>query len=226
MNAKVDHLAVVVDTLEQGARWCEETFGVAPIAGGKHPLMGTHNCLLAISSERFPATYLEVIAIDPDAPAPPRPRWFSMDDAALRAAVREQPRFVHAIARTQMIEMLRWGLINCGRDPGVPLAMHRDAPTGRLNWRITVRDDGSTECGGALPTLIERDSSEHPCDRLPASGVVLRELTLRGVPPQAADVLKLSGVRLEPRTDMPLPSSALTAHFDTPRGDVVLQSWP
>src|SRR6185369_2540749 len=68
MNAKVDHLAVVADTLEQGARWCEETFGVAPIAGGKHPLMGTHNCLLAISSERFPATYLEVIAIDPDAP--------------------------------------------------------------------------------------------------------------------------------------------------------------
>jgi hypothetical protein len=95
-----------------------------------------------------------------------------------------------------------------------------------LNWRITVRDDGSTECGGALPTLIERDSSEHPCDRLPASGVVLRELTLRGVPPQAADVLKLSGVRLEPRTDMPLPSSALTARFDAPRGDVVLQSWP
>jgi len=226
MNAKVDHLAVVADTLEQGARWCEETFGVAPIAGGKHPLMGTHNCLLAISSERFPATYLEVIAIDPDAAAPPRPRWFAMDDVALRAAVHEQPRFVHAIARTQMIEMLRWGLINCGRDPGVPLAMHRDAPTGRLNWRITVRDDGSTECGGALPTLIERDSSEHPCDRLPASGVVLRELTLRGVPLQAADVLKLSGVRLEPRTDMPLPSSALTARFDSPRGDVVLQSWP
>jgi Glyoxalase-like domain len=226
VNAKVDHLAVVADTLEQGASWCEETFGVVPAAGGKHPLMGTHNRLMALSSERFPATYLEIIAIDPDAPAPPRPRWFAMDNATLRAAVRQQPRLVHAIARTQMIEMLRWGLINSGRDPGVPLAMHRDAPTGRLNWRITVREDGSTECGGALPTLIQRDGSEHPCDRLPTTGVALRDLTLRGVPPQAADVLKLSGVQLEPRADTPSAQSALTARFDTPRGAVVLQSWP
>ncbi len=171
MNARIDHLAVVADSLEQGARWCEDTFGVAPVAGGKHPLMGTHNRLLAISGERFPATYLEIIAIDPDAPAPPRPRWFAMDDAALRAAVREQPRLVHAIARTPMIEMLRWGLINCGIDPGVPIAMYRDTPTARLSWRITVRDDGRTACGGALPTLIQRDASEHPCDRLPAAGV-------------------------------------------------------
>jgi hypothetical protein len=226
VNARVDHLAVVADTLEQGARWCEETFGVAPVAGGKHPLMGTHNCLLAIASERFPATYLEIIAIDPDAPAPPRPRWFAMDDGALRDAVREQPRFVHMIARTQMIEMLRWGLINCGVNPGEPLPMYRDAPEGRLSWRITVRDDGQTACGGALPTLIQRDASSHPCGRLPASGVALRELVLRGVPPQAADVLTLSGVQLGARAAVPAHEPALTAVFDTPRGGVVLPSWP
>jgi hypothetical protein len=226
MNARVDHLAIVADTLEQGAHWCEQTFGTAPAPGGKHGLMGTHNRLLAVSSERFPATYIEIIAIDPDAPAPPRPRWFGMDEPDLRAAVREQPRLVHAIARTQMIEMLRWGLINSGRDPGVPIPMHRDSPAGRFEWRITVRDDGRLECSGALPTLIQRDASVHPTDRLPASGVSLRELVLRGVPPQAADVLKLSGVRMEPRAPAPSHDAALSATFDTPRGVVVLESWP
>jgi hypothetical protein len=226
VNARIDHLAVVADTLEQGVRWCEETFDVTPVAGGKHPPMGTHNCLLAISSDRFPATYLEIIAIDPEAPTPKQPRWFAMDDEALRAAVREQPRLVHTIVRTQMIEMLRWGLINCGVDPGKPLAMYRDSPTGRLNWRITVRDDGRTVCDGALPTLIQRVGSEHPCDRLPASGVALHELVLRGVPAQAADVLKLSAVQLAPRAAEPVHETALTATFDTPRGAVRLSSWP
>jgi hypothetical protein len=225
MNARVDHLAVVADSLDQGARWCEEVFGVRPVAGGKHPLMGTHNCLLAISSERFPSTYLEIIAIDPDAPAPPRPRWFAMDEPALRAAVREQPRFVHMIARTQMIEMLRWGLINCGVNPGEPLPMYRDAPEGRLSWRITVRDDGRTACDGALPTLIQRDAPSHPCDRLPASGVALSELVLRGVPERAADVLKLGGLRFAPRAAASTREPALSASFETPRGAVTLQSW-
>ncbi len=222
MNARIDHLAVVADTLEQGARWCEQTFGVVPEAGGKHGLMGTHNRLLAISSERFPAAYLEIIAIDPDASPPSRPRWFSMDDAALRAAVRGQPRLVHAIARTEMIEMLRWGLINCGLDSGVPIVMHRDSPAGRLSWRITVRDDGRTECGGALPTLIQRDGSLHPCDRLPPSGVALHELVLRGVPAQALDVLKLPAVQAAAADAGAAP---LSAAFDTPRGRVVIDAW-
>lgn len=28
--------------------------------------------------------YLEVIAVDPDAPAPTRPRWFSLDDPTMQ----------------------------------------------------------------------------------------------------------------------------------------------
>ena len=117
-----------------------------PAGGGKHPLMGTHNRLLAISSERFPDCYLEIIAIDPEADAPARRRWFGLDEPAQQAAVREQPRLVHVVARTRMIEMVRWGLINCGLNPGEPLAAQRDTPHGLLKWRITVRDDGRTEC--------------------------------------------------------------------------------
>jgi hypothetical protein len=72
VNASIDHLVIAADSLEQGADW-RATFGVQPSGGGKHPLMGTHNRVIAISSESFPDCYLEVIAIDPNAPAPGRP---------------------------------------------------------------------------------------------------------------------------------------------------------
>ena len=224
MNARVDHLIVVADSLEQGSHWCEATLGAAPVAGGRHPLMGTHNRLLAVGGERYPQSYLEIIAIDPDAQAPARPRWMAMDDPTLRAAVRETPRFVHVAARTSMIEMVRWGLINCGLNPGVPIAAERATPAGLLKWRITVRDDGLTECDGALPTLIEWQGP-HPCDRLPPSAVQLRQLTLRGLPPQALDVLKLPAVSTPARRPGPPREPALSASFDTPRGTVTLDSW-
>jgi hypothetical protein len=222
VNARIDHLVIAADSLEQGAAWCEATLGVQPAGGGKHPLMGTHNRLLAISSERFPDCYLEVIAIDPDADVPQRRRWFGLDDPALRAAVREQPRLVHGVARTRMIEMLRWGLINCGMNPGVPLAAQRDTPHGPLKWRITVRDDGRTECAGALPTLIEWQGP-HPSEHLPRSPLTLHELVLRGVPMQALDVLKLPSVQTA-AVDA-AARAPLSATLDTPRGRVVLDAW-
>jgi hypothetical protein len=221
VNARVDHLVIVADTLEQGSQWCETTLGATPVEGGRHALMATHNRLLAIGGERFPDSYLEIIAIDRGAAAPGRPRWYAMDDPALQAAARAAPRLVHVVARTSMIEMVRWGLINCGLDPGVPIAAERETPAGVLRWRITVRDDGRVERAGALPTLIEWQGA-HPCDRLSASPVVLRELTLRGLPPQALDVLKLPAVQA-----LPVSSGvpALRATFDTPNGPVTLESW-
>lgn len=222
MNARIDHLVIAADSLEQGTAWCEATLGVQPAGGGKHPLMGTHNRVMAIGSERFPDCYLEIIAIDPEAPAPARPRWFGLDEPALRAALRGRPRLVHTVARTRMIEMVRWGLINCGVNPGEPLAAQRDTPNGLLKWRITVRDDGRTECAGALPTLIEWQGP-HPCEHLPGTPVTLRDLVLRGVPAQAIDVLKLPAVQALPLDgDQAAP---LTAVLDTPRGRVELNAW-
>ena len=89
MNAIIDHLVIAADSLEQGSAWCLATLGVKPSGGGKHPLMGTHNRVMAISSESFPDCYLEVIAIDPDAPAPGWPRWFGLDEPEVCEAVRE-----------------------------------------------------------------------------------------------------------------------------------------
>ena len=64
----VDHLVVYAADLASGQAWCERTLGVTPTAGGEHPLMGTHNRILNISSPAHPRAYLEVIAINYGAP--------------------------------------------------------------------------------------------------------------------------------------------------------------
>ncbi|MFO1218860.1 MAG: VOC family protein [Burkholderiaceae bacterium] len=220
MTVRIDHLVIAADTLQQGAAWCEATLGAAPAAGGRHPLMGTHNRLLRIDGPAFERCYLEIIAIDPSAAPPGRSRWFGLDDPDLQQAIRSEPRFIHAVARTTDIEMLRWGLINCRVDPGTLLAAHRDTPAGRLAWRITVRDDGELPESGALPTLIEWQGP-HPCERMAASPVQLTSLSLRTLPPRVRELLRLApGTKID-RDDAP----ALLATLDTPRGEVELRSW-
>lgn len=220
MNAVIDHLVVAADSLEQGAAWCAATFGVQLSGGGKHPLMGTHNLVMDISSESFPDCYLEVIAIDPDAPAPGRPRWFGLDHPEVREAVRDSPRLVHAVARTRKIEMLRRDLAELALNPGELLAAQRDTPHGLLKWRITVRDDGRAECAGALPSLIEWEG-QHPCGHMPKTDVALQGLVLRGVPTKAVEVLQLPAVHTS-TIDRIAP---LTATLESPRGRIALDAW-
>lgn len=83
-RACIDHLAVAADTLAAGVAWCERTLGLPPGPVGEHRFMGTHNRLLRLHSAAHPRAYLEIIAINPDAPAPQRPRWFDLDNPALR----------------------------------------------------------------------------------------------------------------------------------------------
>ena len=86
--------------------------------------MGTHNRLLKIASEAYPQAYLEIIAIDPEAPRPARPRWFGLDEVDLSAG----PRLVHWVGRSPMLDMHRWGLITVGEPPGDPVAASRETP--------------------------------------------------------------------------------------------------
>lgn len=222
MNATIDHLVIAADSLEQGEAWCTATFGVQPSGGGKHAFMGTHNRVISISSGSFPDCYLEVIAIDPDAQPPGRPRWFGLDNPKVREAIRDSPRLVHAVARTRKLEMLRRDLADLSLNPGELMAAQRETPYGPLKWRITIRDDGRTERAGALPSLIEWEG-QHPCAHMPASGVALQNLVLRGIPAQAVDVLKLPAVHTGP-TDV-AQNPPLTATLESPLGRVVLDGW-
>jgi hypothetical protein len=78
-----DHHVVAALALDAGCDWVEERLGVRPQPGGQHVRMGTHNALLSLG----PRLYLEVIAIDPAGSAPPRPRWFDLDEPRMRAAL-------------------------------------------------------------------------------------------------------------------------------------------
>lgn len=225
MTAQIDHLVIAAATLEEGVRWCEATFGISPGPGGKHPSMGTHNRLFKIATPRFPATYLEIISIDPDAAAPPTRaahRWFDLDDAQLQSMLRrEGPRLIHFVARvpdaSAAVQLLQGHRI----DRGQVIMASRDTPAGRLAWRITVRDDGQRLFYGALPTLIEW-GPVHPTDSMSDSGVTLRSLELAH--PRAADLgAALDSIGL---SDVALVEGPplVRAVLDAPRGVVTLAS--
>jgi hypothetical protein len=212
----VDHLVVAAASLTDGVAWCEATLGVTPGPGGKHPQFGTHNRLLKIASDAYPQSYLEIIAIDPEAPKPTRPRWYGLDEIDLSTG----PRLIHWVGRSPMLDMHRWGLITVGEPPGDPVAASRETPQGLLQWQITVTADGRPRCAGALPTLIQWQGV-HPTDAMPASDITLKSLTIRRVPQRARDVLRLRGVTA--RDD---DGPSLQAVLSTPRGDVTLNTTP
>lgn len=212
MSWSVDHLVVGAATLEQGAAWCAATLGVLPGPGGKHPLMGTHNLLLAISTPDFPRAYLEIIAIDPQAAVPGRRRWYDLDDPALRAALAAGPRLIHWVAGCDDAVAECAALAAAGIDRGEVLQAERDTPRGLLRWRISVRSDGARLGGGALPTLIEWGDT-HPADSLAASPVRLTTLSVGRLPVAVARQLP-AGVGI---------ADAFGATLATPLGQVRLE---
>ena len=218
MTLALDHLVVGAATLEQGASWCEALLGVAPGPGGRHALMGTHNRLLAVGSAKFPRAYLEIIAIDPQAPAPARPRWFDLDDPALRDAIGREPRLIHWVARCTGIDAVCAAWRAAGIERGAVVEAQRDTPRGLLRWKISVRDDGRRLFDGTLPTLIEW-GAVHPSDAMQASGVQLDALVLAGVPDPVRAALE------SPVTVNRAATAPIEAGLATPRGHVTLASW-
>ena len=227
MHAQLDHLVIAAASLAEGVAWCEATLGVTPAPGGSHPLMGTHNRLFNVSSDAYPAAYAEIIAIEPGR-HPSRPktrRWFDLDDAELQAdLVRHGPRLIHVVARVPDAHAAMRALAHeehAHIDRGQLLEASRDTPAGRLEWQITVRDDGQRLFYGALPTLIQW-GAVHPTDSMPASGLVLR--SLRAVHPRAPalsaalSAIGMTGLEIE------AGPPNLVAVLDTPRGSVTLES--
>lgn len=165
---ELDHLVVGAATLDEGVAWCERVLGVTPQPGGKHALMGTHNRLLLISGPNHPRSYLEIIAIDPDAPPPGRARWFDLDQAALRERLSKGPGLIHWVARVPHLDAALAYWRGEGVDAGEPV----EATRGNLRWRIALREDGRRLRREALPVLIEWGEA-HPTDALPDQGVQL-----------------------------------------------------
>lgn len=215
----IDHIVVGAASLEQGQDWLEERLGAPAQPGGKHDAMGTQNLLWSLG----PQTYLELLAIDPEAPPPARPRWFGLDDPALQERLKVSPR------------LLGWGLATDDIDRDAarsPLGLGPVTPMSRggWRWRLTMQEAAAAPSGHRLllPFLIQWDGIA-PGPRLPDAGLRLTRLILN-TPESAAVEAELKALdpldsleQIEIR-ETAVGGSSLMAELDTPEGAYSLVS--
>lgn len=197
----LDHLVVAATSLAEGSRWVEERLGVATEPGGRHTAFGTHNRLLSLG----PDCYLEVIAIDPEAPPPRRPRWFELDTPQMRERLATGPALIHWVVAVASLD----------GEPDV-LELSR----GANRWSLTVPPDGRMPLGGLAPSRILWRTPP-PASSLQDKGVRLGWLTLRTPEPNTLrDLVAAVRAPVEVREG----PSAMTALLKTHSGDVTLSS--
>ena len=209
MHIAFDHLVVAALSLEEGVDWVQSRTGMPMGAGGKHGAMSTHNRLLSLG----PGLFLEVIAIDPAAPPPGRPRWFELDTPEMQQRLARGPSLVHWVARSDDLA----GAI-AATPGGQPEILH--LTRGEFRWSIGVPPSGRLALGGVAPTMI-RWEGVHPSERLPESGCRLEALLLRHR--EAPALLRaLAAAGLEPGTPVEAEPHGLglSARIRTPRGIV------
>jgi len=161
VELKLDHIVVSAARLEDGITYVETALGVKMAPGGKHPAMGTHNALLGLGD-----AYLEVIAIDPDAPAPGYPRWFDLDNFV------GSPRLTNWVVKcTDLSAALALAPDGAGR----PMALSR----GDLHWTLAVSPEGTLPFDSGFPGFIDWGDTPHPATRLPDVGCRLQSVEVR-----------------------------------------------
>jgi len=198
---RLDHLAISAERLEDGVALVERRLGVPMAGGGQHPAMGTHNRLLSLGD-----LYLEVIAVDPAATPPGRPRWFDLDRFS------GPPRLTTWIVATDDMEA---ALATGPQGWGAALDLAR----GDYRWQMAVPGDGRLPFDGACPALIRWQGALHPAPALPDHGLRLSRLVVSH--PQAA-VLQAALALADPRVTFTPGPPGLSAVIDTPQGPVTL----
>jgi catechol 2,3-dioxygenase-like lactoylglutathione lyase family enzyme len=211
---KLDHIVLVATRLEEGVDYVREILGVELTRGGMHPELGTHNRLLRLGGER----YLEVIAVNPEAPVPSDPRCFGLDDAeAVRQAWEEGRRLRSWVARvTQDSDLDTVLAIH-----GPLLGQARNVSRGGHRWRMSIRDDGAPPLEGAAPTAVEYAEGWIPGFDLPDLGFRLERFVVRHPEPEKLnDLYARLGLEAAPEVERGAHPE-LIAHISTPGGAVV-----
>lgn len=208
----LDHITVTTHTLDHGVAWVRDVLGVSPQTGGTHPRMGTHNCLLRLGESLF----LEVIAPDPAAPKPARPRWFGLD----------------ALTPPSLPALSTWvvrsaDIAQSAAAASEPLGPIEPMSRGALNWLITIPADGRVPLDGVAPALIEWHTPAHPAHGLPDQGLSLARLDIHHPDPTRVTRL-LQSLALQAPVSVQACSAGtaphLVAHIDTAQGRRVLDT--
>jgi hypothetical protein len=203
MPGLIDHLVVSADRLSAASALVETTLGAAMSPGGAHAAMGTHNRLLSLG----PDDYVEALAVDPDAPAPSRARWFGLDH-------REGPARLAGWALR--VPDLDAALIEAPDEIGDPIEVAR----GDYRWRISLPESGILPFDGVFPALIEWLGPLPPA-ALEDHGARLVSLTLSH-PRAGALGWALSMLSSDDRLVVRDGPAGLSALIHTPEGEKVL----
>lgn len=187
---RFDHLTVIAPSLAEGVEHVRACLDLDLPYGGRHPEMATHNHLLRLGDD----CYLEIIAVDPDAPAPAGPRWFGLGDAvAVRTHWERGERLRGWVARTD--------------DMDAVLAAHGDlfggwtrVSRGGEESRFSLLPGGELPMGGALPSVIDRAGRPSPAPAMPDLGARLRDVVLEHPSPEGIEALYARiGIERPPR---------------------------
>ena len=158
MTAKLDHIVIGCLDLSTDQAAVAKKLGMPPAARGKHDLMGTHNALWNMGE-----FYIELVAIDPDAPDPGRPRWFGLSDPGILAHLANGPRLINWAISTDDTKAL-------AADAPVSLGPVESFTRSDLRWNVAVPTDGLPGKDGAFPLAIQWVEGLHPAERLPDMG--------------------------------------------------------
>jgi hypothetical protein len=206
--AKADHLVYGTPDLQAGIEKLEKLLGVKATPGGQHPGRGTRNALIALG----PATYIEIIARDPEQPEPASPRPFGLDGLS-------EPRFVAWAAKASDPAALASRAAAQGITLGDVTAGSRRRPDGvLLAWRYT--NPRVVVADGIVPFFIDWGKTPHPAASA-AAGASLA--ALRAEHPDPERVQKMLGHLGLDLAVTKGPKPALIATINSPRGRVELR---
>lgn len=180
----VDHLVFGAPDLDRGIEEVERRLGVRPAVGGRHPQYGTRNALLALGRE----TYLEVMAPDPELPAPDRGRLFRLDGL-------ERSQLVAWAVRREEIEETAARARDHGTELGPVQEGSREQPDGTsISWRLT--DPYAVSARSVVPFLIAWGETPHPAGGAPDDGELVGLRAEHPEPDAVRQDLRALGVEL------------------------------
>lgn len=206
----LDHVTLGTVSLDAGLAAVRDALGIEIPPGGKHPDMSTHNRVVNVGDARF----LELIAVDPDAPPVPHARWFGLDDPGVKARIATAPRGVGWVVRTDAIDPL------VASSP-VDLGEARRMSRGERTWRLTVPAAGAMPFDGLVPAFIEWSPGPHPSAGMQFLGPTLDGIEMRHPRADALrEVLRTLGVLDLVAVLEPAATASLAFRFRLPDGNL------
>ena len=175
----LDHITVIAPTLAEGVSHVRACLDLDVPFGQRHGYMGTYNHLMQLGD----SVYLEIVALDPDADHPGRPRWFGLDNQkSVRAAWDDGRRLRGWVARTDGIDAILAGRESIfGRKVALPRV--------DSSFDFAIPDDGSLPLDGTMPSVIDRRNKPRSMATIADLGARLRSFVIEHPEPETISKL-------------------------------------